>query len=340
MTSISAERSALARVGGGLIRREQWGARHNYSSARTVTEPAKQIFIHITVTQPNNYNSHAAHVRGIEAIGRSRFPSTGISYNRIVLFGVNTAYEAQPIGRRGAHTVNDHRRSVCNRWGAACPGHGGDLTAPSWNNNYTARAYAYGALIQHSVTDSVLDTFARAIADDIKAGFVRRDAKIHGHRCLSSKSCPGDHMWARMHELERRVNDHLSDTQEDDMPSPRDWNAADREAVSDIIQAALRFPQHVSNPGGQDRSVTHALSLTMRGALGNADRLAQVLASQQAIMAAQGVEVDEAALAAQIAAVLVPAVLAALPDTGLTAEQVEEATESAVRTVLGSLDQN
>lgn len=304
MTSIRAERSALARVGGGLIRREQWGARHDYRSARAVTEPAKQIFIHITVTNPSAYNSHAAHVRAIEAIGRSRFPNTGISYNRIVLFGVGTAYEAQPIGRRGAHTVNDHRRSTCNRWGAACPGHGGDLTAPSWNNNYTARAYAYGALTQHSVTDSVLDTFARAIADDIKAGFVRRDARIHGHRCLSSKSCPGDHMWARMHELRRRIDHYLKGTPEDDMFDPNEHIDAIAEAVG---QRIMGYTMDGSDDvTGRKPTFFQSVSRVDKRTYLLNDAVLPALA---AIRAAVGGEpVDTAALAASLAALLLPEV--------------------------------
>src|SRR5690606_35875817 len=62
-----------------------------------------------------------------------------------------------------------------------------------------------------SVPDHVVEDMARAIAADYHAGFIARGAaeNIHGHRCVSSKSCPGDRMWARMGELQQRVNHYL-----------------------------------------------------------------------------------------------------------------------------------
>lgn len=246
MVSISAERASLARVGGGLIRREQWSARRTYTDVRTVVEPARQVFIHVSVTNPNAYNSHAAHIRAIEAIGISRFPSTGVSYNRIIVFGVNTAYEAQPMGRRGAHTVNDFGHSTCRRWGSQCPGRGGSFNTAGHgtNLNYSARAYCYGALCEATATDSVVDTFARTIAVDMKAGLVRRDAEIHGHRCVSAKSCPCG-MWARMHDLRARINHYLSSDLEDDMPAPKDWDADDRAAVREALFGENHYLRYV-----------------------------------------------------------------------------------------------
>lgn len=345
MTSISAERASLARLGGGLILRHEWGSRFDYGNSRTVTEPARQIFIHVTVTNPGAYRSHAAHIRAIEAIGMSRFPNTGGSYNRVVVAGVTRAYELQPVGRRGAHTVNDFRRSTCNRWGAACPGHGGDLTAPSWNNNYTARSYAYGANVHHSVPGSVLDTLARAIAGDIKAGFVRRDAEIHGHRCVSSKSCPGDRMWAQMHSLRRRVDDYLEDDMTPEQERKLDRVLAAVDNGHDTLNASLhpdtdgpkmsawawsRIPQHF-NP-----RVAPILGYILGDTRAALDVLGKVLANQQAIMQSTGVEVDEAELGQQIAAVLVPAVVAELSD--VTDAETEAVMERVLRRVLGGLD--
>lgn len=216
MTTITEERQRLAEVGMRLIRRETWGSRYDYRNARTVHTATKQ-FVHVSVTNPSAYNSHAAHVRAIENIGIVRFPATGISYNRVILFGVDTAYEGQPMGRRGAHTVNDFQLSTCTRWGSQCPGRGKSLTAPSWNLNYNARAYVYGALCEASATDSVVDTFARIMAADRRTGLVTMDASIHGHRCVSAKSCPCG-MWPRMHDLADRIDNYL----EDDMPTAKE----------------------------------------------------------------------------------------------------------------------
>lgn len=266
MTSISAERSGLASVGMTLRRREQWGARRSYTDARTVSEPATKQFVHITVTNPGNYSSFDRHAQAIEAIGISRFPNTGISYNRLFMAGTRNVYEAQPIGRRGAHTVNDFRRSTCSLSG--CPSRGTSLAAPSWNLNYNARAYAYASDVGFSVPDHVIDDMARSMAADRLAGFVTRNATIHGHRCVSAKSCPGDRMWDRMHDLERRVEHYLED---DDMPAPKDWDDKDwyvfrnRLLMADLARDSGNGAQ--MTPWAQDRWPDH-LSTTVAGLLG------------------------------------------------------------------------
>ncbi len=223
MTTIAQERAKLAAVGQRLRTREQWGSRYNYTNARAVTEPATRVFVHISVTNPSNYSSDDAHARAVESIGISRFPATGISYNRL-FFRSGTASEGQPISRRGAHSINDFKRATCTTSG--CPGRGGSLSAPSWNNNYVARAYVICQNVTHSVPNVQLDSLARAIAADMLAGFVRRDSEIHGHRCVSSKSCPGDPMWVRMGELRKLVDHYLTHgpTTEDDMFTDDDRN--------------------------------------------------------------------------------------------------------------------
>lgn len=207
MTSIRRERRRLAKVGLRLRRRDQAGFRFDYTTRRSVDEPAARVFVHITVTNPDVYDDNDEHARAVEDIGIDRFPNTGCSYNRLVMPD-GTAYEGQPIGRRGAHTVNDYRRSTCTTSG--CPGRGGPLTAPSWNLNVNARSYAICQNVGHPVRDEQLDSLARCIAADKLAGFVRRDAKIHGHRCVSGKSCPGDRMWERMHDLDVLVEQYVA----------------------------------------------------------------------------------------------------------------------------------
>jgi hypothetical protein len=226
MTSITQERRLLADVGRTLRLRHQWGSTYDYTNARTVDEPATRVFVHISVTNPRNYGSNDAHIRAIEAIGKSRFPATGASYNRGHTPD-GTAYELQPMGRRGAHTVNDFKRATCTTSG--CPGRGHALTAPNrdWNLNYNARAYVIAQNVGDPVDLALVDSVARSIAADMFAGMVDRNAWIHGHRCVSSKSCPADPMWAWMDELEKRVSGYLlSGLKEDDMPTPEEYAAA------------------------------------------------------------------------------------------------------------------
>jgi len=208
VTTIAQERAGLKAVGLVHRTREQAGFRFNYTTARAVVEPATRVFVHITVTSPNNYASDDAHARAVESIGISRFPATGVSYNRLLMRS-GAHYEGQPIGRRGAHTVNDFEISTCTRSGTGCPGRGGPLTAPSFNLNVNSRAYVICQNVGDSVTDAQFDSLAKAIAADKLAGFVIRAAEIHGHRCVSGKSCPGPLMWARMLELEQLVDHYV-----------------------------------------------------------------------------------------------------------------------------------
>lgn len=311
MTSISAERSRLVNVGMTLRRREQWGARYDYETPKPagdpwpgrykqVSEPATKQFVHITVTNPGNYNSFDAHARAIEAIGISRFPNTGISYNRLYMAGTRNVYEAQPIGRRGAHTVNDFRRSTCSLSG--CPSRGTSLSAPSWNLNYNARAYAYASNVGFSVPDHVIDDMARSMAADRLAGFVTRNATIHGHRCVSAKSCPGDKMWERMHDLERRVEHYL----EDDMPTAK-------EVVDELLSRRIPFPGW-TGPDGADLYEP-----------GTAFRVDSLLAGGYAHNKLNGRKV--ASVAALIKAQQ-PLLEAAAQHEGLSAEQVAEIAQA------------
>lgn len=192
-----------------IRRREQWGASGTYTDDRAVTDPATRVFVHITVTNPANYLGNDAHAQAVERIGLNRFPATGISYN----FGImpNAAlYEFQPVGRRGAHTVNDERRSTCTKHGSQCPGYRSSLTAPDWNLNYNARAFVFCAMESTTVTNAVVEKFALAIYTSYRTGFITKSAAqhIHGHRCVSAKSCPGDRLWARMKDIQARTN-HL-----------------------------------------------------------------------------------------------------------------------------------
>lgn len=205
MTTIAQERAALARVGRPLRTREQWGSRYSYADARAVTEPARYQFVHITITNPGNYSSDDAHARAVEAIGASRFPGTKISYNRLH-FQSGRAMEGQPIGRRGAHTVNDKKLNACVTSG--CPSRGRSFTGTT-NLNYTARAYVICQNVGDTVTAAELDSLARSLAADRLAGFVTRDAAIHGHRCVAWKDCPASPMWGFMDELAAKVTNYV-----------------------------------------------------------------------------------------------------------------------------------
>jgi hypothetical protein len=219
--SIGQERALIGAQGLTLRRREQWGARRSYTDPRTVEEPATRLFLHITDTNRSNFNSNDAHARGVEAIGIARFPNTGISYNALILPG-GLLYEAQPWGRRGAHTLNERELSECARPG--CPSRGKPLTAPSpdrFNLNFNSRAVSFAGGVGDTFTDADVRAAARWGAAYKLAGLVTRDAFWHGHRCAKAKACPGDKAFNRLGEIveltETFVRDGLSASLEDDV---------------------------------------------------------------------------------------------------------------------------
>jgi N-acetylmuramoyl-L-alanine amidase len=239
MVDIAGERRRLSDVGLTHRLRSQWGAARSYTDDRAVTEPATRLFLHITVTNPENYSSHDAHARGVEAIGIARFPNVGISYNELLMPG-GLLYEAQPLTRRGAHTVNDFERSTCTTSG--CPGRGTSVTAPSWNLNFNARALALARNVDDPVIDADVRAAARWGAAVKLAGYVTRDARWHGHRCVSAKSCPGDKGWARLDDIAdltaNYVRNGLPGTEWWQMPIPeQDLNAIARAVHERSVQS-------------------------------------------------------------------------------------------------------
>jgi hypothetical protein len=215
--SIGQERTLIGAQGLVLRRREQWGAVRSYTEARTVVEPATRLFLHITDTNRSNFNSNDAHARGVEAIGIGRFPNTGISYNALILPG-GLLYEAQPFGRRGAHTLNERELSECARPG--CPSIGMQLTAPSpdrFNLNFNSRAVSFAGNVGDTFTDADMRAAARWGAAYKLAGLVTRDASWHGHRCAKAKACPGDKAFNRLDEIVELTEDFVRNGLEDDV---------------------------------------------------------------------------------------------------------------------------
>lgn len=208
MVSIAEERQRLADVGLVLRHREQWGAVFDYTTDRAVQEPATLLVAHIAVVNdPGDLVGTEDQVmRTIERIGIARFPNTGISYNAAA-FNTGRLYEGQPLGRRGAHTVNTRQRATCTQSG--CPSLGDSLTAVGWNNNLNARACVAPQQVTDPVTDVQVDTFARWGAGLKLAELVTKDARWHGHRCFAAKDCPGGNVWGRMDDIADLTADYV-----------------------------------------------------------------------------------------------------------------------------------
>jgi hypothetical protein len=291
MTDIPLERRRLADVGLVHRLRWQWGASRSYTDDRAVEHPATRLFLHITVTNPDNYRTHDAHARAIEAIGIQRFPNTGISYNELIMPG-GLLYEAQPLTRRGAHTYNDFARATCSTSG--CPGRGTSVRGPSahpWNLNYNARAIVLARNVDDPVTDADVRAAARWGAAVKLANFVTRDARWHGHRCVSAKSCPGDRGWARLDDIADLTATYVRNGlpgEEDDMtPEEHNWLEALYQRTHNVIDPADNTSIQI------DSAIHRILTVARRTETALEDHASQ-----------PPTDVDEQALAAALAPLL------------------------------------
>jgi hypothetical protein len=237
----AAEREKLAGQGLAIMRRERWGASRSYMNARAVTMPARRFFLHVAVI--GSAGSFAARMRTIEEIGISRFPATGISYNAAVDFD-GTLAEAQPLTRRGAHTIIEY---APNKMGLP-KGH---------NANYDSRALVLPQNCPDRVTDQQIDSAARWAAAQIRAGLAVKGAKWYGHRDAATKSCPCDTGYRRIPELQRLtdryVTSGLGTTQEEDMTPQQAAQLAkihslltDSDHFQDLMAAAARIDRQVA----------------------------------------------------------------------------------------------
>ena len=83
----------------------------------------------------------------------------------------------------------------------------GPITSSGYNLNVNWRALVLPQQVDDPVTDAQLDAAARWAAAQIRAGLARRDARWHGHRCVTAKACPGQHAFDRIEELQA-ITDH------------------------------------------------------------------------------------------------------------------------------------
>src|SRR5262245_58279400 len=205
MTDISGERARLAAQGLQIITREQWGARQNYTSDRTVNRPAQWLFLHITVTADpaDTPEAEAAACRVVEEIGQQRF-GIGWSYNAGVMQS-GRLYEGQPLTRRGAHTVNDKPNPAF----------------PSGSLNYDARALALVQNVEDAVTDAQIDSAARWGASLRRSGEALYNADWFGHRDVTAQSCPGDTAYVRLVEL-NALTDYYTEVGLGPLPVPEE----------------------------------------------------------------------------------------------------------------------
>lgn len=211
--SVATERAALFAQGLEIETRESWGAQCDYRSTRSVVTPAKWLFLHVSVTERSG--DPARDMRTIERIGQSRF-GIGCSYNAAASQD-GRLWEMQPLGRRGAHTVNDLPNP----------------RFPEGSLNYLARALVLPQQVDDVVTDAQVDAAARWGAALCRAGLAAPGAPWFGHRDVTRKGCPGDHAYTRLRELNDLTRHYEQNGLESDMP----LSAADLHEIQKAVLA-------------------------------------------------------------------------------------------------------
>ncbi|MGH9247989.1 MAG: peptidoglycan recognition protein family protein [Acidimicrobiales bacterium] len=284
--TIAAQRACEAAQGLVVRRRNQWGARRSYTDENPVTHPASFLFLHISVTNPSNYSSNDRHAQAIEGIGISRFPNTGISYNMGIMPN-GAIYEFQPLGRRGAHTVNNFNRRTCATSG--CPSRGTSLGSQN-NLNYNARAIVLCQNVNDPVTSAQVHSIAKVGATWKRCGYATRGARWHGHRCVSAKSCPADRAWAQMSTISALTEHYTvhglgTSTGDDDMSAQDVWDW-------DVNNRALGTPMDADDALSYTHFEAYSAKMAAQSAVTKLDQL----------LARPAVDID--ALAAAIVAKL------------------------------------
>lgn len=177
----------------------------------------------------------------------------------------------------------------------------------------------------------------RAQSDAGAAGFIS-----HAERDPARRTDPGAGFpWAEFFDTCRAA------TQEDDAMSAADVDRliAHIDARLAVTEAAPNVPRILLGPDGyyRIRNPLTGVEESLKQALFTTYRYAVLayLEANAAKKAAAGQTVNVAEVAAALAPMVVDAVVAAIAEKvpALTAEQVSEAAEDAVRRVLGSLDQ-
>lgn len=253
----------LLRESGVTVRtRSQWGAQYP-TSRYSMAIPGDYLFLHITVT--HQLYSPEYRTRVVERIGASRFPNTRMSYSDVLHPG-GVIHEGQPLGRRGAHTLND--REV--------PGFPENL-------NPYGHALAYVGMEDDTFGEDETETAARWAAAMVLSG-ASSAVRVLPHRMFAYKACPGDAAYAALGEINRRFRryvdrGYLPGTE----PDPREWDEmATKAEIEDAVRGVVRDELARHGQGIVGRYTTETVITRDSGTAGGA-RYAFVAMANSAI---------------------------------------------------------
>jgi hypothetical protein len=162
---------------GPIIQRKEWGAEHRDGDGAKAPQPAKEVFLHHSVTQapPENatFEQDAAAVRLLEQIGQARF-GAGISYT-FVIPRSGRIFQGHSVTMRGTHTGgrNSTSRAIC------------------LIGNYEVL----------SPTHKQIDAVRWLLYRGQIAGWWPQARLTGGHRDVKQTACPGIHAYQRIADM-------------------------------------------------------------------------------------------------------------------------------------------
>jgi hypothetical protein len=162
---------------GPIITRKEWGAEHPDGDGHTTTQPAKEVWLHHSVTQAPpesaSFEQDRNAVKLMEQIGQARF-GAGISYT-FVIPRSGRIFQGHSVTKRGTHTGgrNSTSRAIC------------------LIGNYEVL----------SPTNHQVDAIRWLLWRGQIAGWWRVPQLNGGHRDVKQTACPGIHAYERIADM-------------------------------------------------------------------------------------------------------------------------------------------
>lgn len=165
-----------------VISRERWGAAPARGPIGGVTEPTREHFAHCTVSrampETASIEEESAAMRGVQAFHQNVRGWFDVGYS-FVVFPSGRKYEGRGWGRAGAHTEG--------------------------RNSSAYATAAYIPCAGEPVSEALITGIVEIGRTGIRKGALARDVNYRGHRDVAAKSCPGDPIYDRLGEIERRA---------------------------------------------------------------------------------------------------------------------------------------
>lgn len=181
-----------------IITRAEWGARPPKTTPRKIATPTPELWLHHTASPDGG----AARVRAIQNYHMDTRGWNDIAYS-FLINGAGLVFEGRGPGIAGGHTKNHNTISH-----AICVLGHYDQTAPT--------PASIAAVVE----------LARYGHD--KGWWPQKFTGGHRDASGANTSCPGRYLYTKLPAINKQLL-------EDDMPAPKDWDAADKAVIAKLV---------------------------------------------------------------------------------------------------------